>query len=1738
MAQDLTLGVKIAVQETGTENLDKVNKSIAGVGNSAASSAPSVITLNNALGVAEHLTEYAKRSAETVLKIAELADEFRVLQSRIGIATEDTEHAALVMDKLVDISNRTHAPLQATAELFSRLAQATKGTGIETQQLLTFSESINNALRVNGTSASEASGALLQLSQAMASGTLRGEEFNSVNEQMPAVLDAVAGYLGKTRGELKKMAEDGALSSQVVLYAVNQMGDAWKKQAESMPTTVKGAITDMQNAWMQYVGTSKLVADGSGVLSSTFGALAQHMSGVLSVAEDFINAGLDAKYAIMVLAVSKWVLSLKDAYVAQQAFNAAQAENAVALQVTAQQEEKLAALRLESATADRAAKTAQLEATKAVQIADAELLATKKVGYEADLQSAIATAEAKKALSIDTARTEMAAQGESSVGAQASYEKQIAAAEAAAVAEIAAAENTAKARIAAVDGAAVANTVAVTTAETAMAESNLRLVAAIQGSNLSLAEKQLLLKGMVVAEEEATVATGVLATAMRGLATVGNLLVGPAGIIALMAGMWAYEYIQSENAKNSAEGLTKALKEQGDAIDKLTKSQLQDRLNKQNKLIDANLAEMASINEQVEALKKSVSEYELWNKTGELNAAQLAEMGKKKENLSGLEAKYDVLVKSNNESLKSRNATQDRLNELTGAHSRALEEQSKAQGKAVVEFQNAKESYTKFSKSIELVITATESQIKAKQEEIKVLQQYASLIPDEIEKKQELARLATEEATNTQLLADAKNVEALAKRALLTQEQERFAQLKVQIPAEKEALDNENKKIQAMEAEAKAAAFAAQGSQARAISLKLEAETSKNNSSRVEELKTKYDEIWVSMVSLSKESEEYKAKQKELIGAEILLKDALKDRLELQTSSINKKVAELNAEESLIKTRAEQARALGDETTATELMIQASQKVIEKDTEILKSKEAQLEYLRQQKASMKEVSAEVEKSIIDAEAAVTAQKATVESAKAAMTANQMAATAAKDNSQNVLLLKEAYYMTDQRLTALTQSIKLAKEAEVEQSEVTRQLNELTKLKAQFTEEANAGNNESATSLRDVNGEISSLEERQRDLNTRIKEGTKAQGEIGDATDKATKAHAAYNDAVKDRISYEEKSESLLKGSISLYQKQQANEMASIKNQIDLAKARGDEVAVQKLSEQQTKAEIKAAQDAVDAKSAELQAEINLGAAKIEQIKNSSLSDVEKKQEIASIQQKIAALGLERDALQQTADATEKMAKASHEAANSDKEWEASRIHAGETLTSLGAVLREQWKNTGMSVAYFDEQLRKLPPSARAGWTELHHLEEQMIEIQKAQKESGFLISQFADKVKDGTASTQDLARWTKQAEEAEYALARAAQENIESLNRLPGAARSATQTVSEMSRINAADLDKLKQAIDAAKNALKAMEDQARSGLNAALDELDQLNNNQEAIENRRYNEKMDELNKQLAAAKKANDQDAINNIKANIEVQDEIHRKKMQNIQDEQNAQQQAATDTTNHQRELDQGTDASRSQMAEDAKNRDISNIDTVAEHKRSSNGTVDAALNKLDSERAENTAALDSANAENKKRLETELSARLSAIDEEAKARSKSLDEEESQRKKALREDDAEGAKALDNLIASKKKAIDEDVAKRKQELIDANARKEQDLDAVTANHKKTLDEDIAHQKQAWIDNIGVYQAHEELKELNRTRNNLDLRAKDQIESDNVVHNHKMNLIYDEEAAIREQIAARGYPLKPRQ
>lgn len=187
-----------------------------------------------------------QKAGEWGSAFVQVADNINLLQSRIALYTKSQQEANAVFDQLVSVSNRAGVSVQDTAASFARFASAGKDIGVSNDQVIKLISNLQTMARVSGASSQEASAAIYQLSQSFASGRLQGDEFRSVSEQLPVVLDVLSKRLGVTRGELRQMATDGKLNQDVLLMLAGNFEEL-DAQAAKLPRTVAQASEALMN---------------------------------------------------------------------------------------------------------------------------------------------------------------------------------------------------------------------------------------------------------------------------------------------------------------------------------------------------------------------------------------------------------------------------------------------------------------------------------------------------------------------------------------------------------------------------------------------------------------------------------------------------------------------------------------------------------------------------------------------------------------------------------------------------------------------------------------------------------------------------------------------------------------------------------------------------------------------------------------------------------------------------------------------------------------------------------------------------------------------------------------------------------------------------------------------------------------------------------------------------------------------------------------------------------------------------------------------------------------------------------------------------------------------------------------------------------------------------------------------------------------------------------------------------
>lgn len=182
------------------------------------------------------------------LKLAKLADEFRLLGARVEVAAGSVEAGSAAFNDLVNISRRTQSSLAGNIEVFARLNSAIVQMGGSQQDTLQITELLAKAIKVSGASATEAKAAMLQFGQALGSGKLQGDELRSLLENAPYLMKQLADGIGVPVGALKSLGEEGKLTADVVTNALTKAATKIDEDFKKFPQTIESAMVVAQDS--------------------------------------------------------------------------------------------------------------------------------------------------------------------------------------------------------------------------------------------------------------------------------------------------------------------------------------------------------------------------------------------------------------------------------------------------------------------------------------------------------------------------------------------------------------------------------------------------------------------------------------------------------------------------------------------------------------------------------------------------------------------------------------------------------------------------------------------------------------------------------------------------------------------------------------------------------------------------------------------------------------------------------------------------------------------------------------------------------------------------------------------------------------------------------------------------------------------------------------------------------------------------------------------------------------------------------------------------------------------------------------------------------------------------------------------------------------------------------------------------------------------------------------------------
>src|SRR5690606_29397688 len=302
--------------------------------------------------------------ARTARELVRVADGYQNIQGRLRLVTQSQEQLGRVTAEVFGISQRTFASMDSTATLVARTTRALVSNGAAQdealQKSLRMSEAINNAFLVSGASAAESTNAIIQLTQGLAAGALRGEEFNSIAEQGPRILQALGEYLGKSTGELRAFAKEGGITAEVIQGALLGSFQRLQEEAAQMPLTVSRSMVQLSNSWQMFVGEMDSAAGVSRIFAESISGIAQNLQPIMT--------GVTALGAVIAVNLGTRAVSSMAAWGAS-TFAAAEQQRALAADVAT------AAARIEAKARAQAAdaRASQISAAATLSNAEAEV---------------------------------------------------------------------------------------------------------------------------------------------------------------------------------------------------------------------------------------------------------------------------------------------------------------------------------------------------------------------------------------------------------------------------------------------------------------------------------------------------------------------------------------------------------------------------------------------------------------------------------------------------------------------------------------------------------------------------------------------------------------------------------------------------------------------------------------------------------------------------------------------------------------------------------------------------------------------------------------------------------------------------------------------------------------------------------------------------------------------------------------------------------------------------------------------------------------------------------------------------------------------------------------------------------------------------------------------------------------------------------------------------------------------
>jgi len=237
-----------------------------------------------------------------VKQLMTIADTYTLMDNKLKLVTGSASELKYVQEGLYQQSLRSFSSYESSVDLYSRFAKATETLGTSQGELLRITETLNKAMIISGATQEESKNAIIQLSQGMASGVLRGEEFNSIMENGSRISKMLADYLKVDIGQLREMAKEGKITSETMIKAFQASADTIENEFSKMQPTIDQAMTNLKTVFGRLLSDSNKSAEGTKSVANEIMKLAdtieQNKPGIIELFTEIISLAGKAARAI------------------------------------------------------------------------------------------------------------------------------------------------------------------------------------------------------------------------------------------------------------------------------------------------------------------------------------------------------------------------------------------------------------------------------------------------------------------------------------------------------------------------------------------------------------------------------------------------------------------------------------------------------------------------------------------------------------------------------------------------------------------------------------------------------------------------------------------------------------------------------------------------------------------------------------------------------------------------------------------------------------------------------------------------------------------------------------------------------------------------------------------------------------------------------------------------------------------------------------------------------------------------------------------------------------------------------------------------------------------------------------------------------------------------------------------------------------------------------------------------